>query len=221
MMRSASAAILFSFCAFSSLVAQTERGTIRGVVTDPTGAIVPDAVINVTHVATNIERKVNSDANGNFEVPDLQPGVYRVKADKTGFRGYLAENVLLDSGQARRLDVILQVGSTTETITVQAGAALIQTDSGTIAGDLDTRKKYPDTPLVDIYPSPLALLTTTPGIQGNGWNVVMGGISDRNKQTWAMDGVANDTTGDQNDNPNFFEVVQVTTVDGAADHSRP
>ena len=63
-------------------------------------------------------------------------------------------------------------------------------------------------------------MTTTPGIQGNGWNVVMGGISDRNKQTWAMDGVANDTTGDQNDNPNFFEVVQVTTSDGGADNAR-
>ena len=115
--------------------------------------------------------------------------------------------MLLDAGQVRRVDVPLQVGSTAETITVEAGAALIQTDSGTIGGDLDTRKKYPDTPLVDIYPSPLALLTTTAGIQGNGWNVVMGGISDRNKQTWAMDGIANDTTGDQNDNPNFFEVV--------------
>ena len=54
---------------------------------------------------------------------------------------------------------------------------------------------------MDVYPSPLALMTTMPGIQGNGWNLVMSGISDRNKQTWAMDGVANDTAGDQNDNP--------------------
>ena len=65
---------------------------------------------------------------------------------------------------------------------------------------------------MDVYPSPLALMTTMPGIQGNGWNLVMSGVTDRNKQTWAMDGVANDTTGDQLDNPAFFETVQVNEV---------
>jgi len=208
------------FLAATALVAQTEKATVRGTVTDSTGSVVPEAVITVTDIATSIDRKTTSDNNGNYEVPDLQPGTIRVKADKVGFRSFVAASVLLDAGQVRRVDIPLQLGATTETITVEAGAALIQTESGTIGGDLDTRKKYPDTPLVDIYPSPLALLTTTAGIQGNGWNVVMGGISDRNKQTWAMDGIANDTTGDQNDNPNFFEVVSVTTVDGAADNAR-
>ena len=212
--------LLALFFATAVLFAQTEKGTVRGTVTDSTGGVVPDTVITVTGTGTNIDRKITSDNNGNFEVPDLQPGTYRIKADKVGFRSFIASSVLLDAGQVRRVDIPLQVGSTAETITVEAGAALIQTESGTIGGDLDTRKKYPDTPLVDIYPSPLALLTTTAGIQGNGWNVVMGGISDRNKQTWAMDGVANDTTGDQNDNPNFFEVVQVTTSDGGADNAR-
>src|SRR5262245_22879983 len=204
----------------TALVAQTERATVRGTVTDSSGAVVPDAVITVTDIATNRDRKTTSDVNGNYEVPDLQPGTIRIKADKVGFRSFVAASVLLDVGQVRRVDIPLQVGAATETITVEAGAALIQTDSGTITSDLDTRKKYPDTPLVDIYPSPLALLTTTAGIQGNGWNVVMSGISDRSKQTWAMDGIANDTTGDQNDNPNFFEVVSVTTVAGASDNAR-
>src|SRR5436305_11696251 len=206
--------------AATALLAQTEKATVRGTVTDSTGAVVPEAIITVSDIATNLDRKTASDSNGNFEVPNLQPGTYSVKADKVGFRSFVAASVLLDAGQVRRVDIPLQLGSATETITVEAGAALIQTDSGTIGGDLDTRKKYPDTPLVDIYPSPLALLTTTAGIQGNGWNVVMGGISDRNKQTWAMDGIANDATGDQDDNPNFFEVVSVTTVAGGADNAR-
>jgi hypothetical protein len=206
--------------AATALFGQTEKGTIRGTVTDPTGAVAPEAVIIVTETATNIDRKITSDSNGNYEVPDLQQGMYRVKAEKAGFRSFVAGNVLLDTGQVRRVDIVLQVGSTAETITVEGGAALIQTDTGTIGGDLETRKRYPDAPLVDIYPSPFALMTTMPGIQGNGWNMVMGGISDRNKQTYAMDGIANDTTGDQNDNPNFFEVVQVTTVDGGADNAR-
>src|SRR5258708_1847880 len=131
---------VFSFVLLTStqLVAQTERGTVRGTVTDPTGAIVPEASLTITHLATNIERRVMSDSNGNFEGPDLQPGIYRVKADKAGFRGYVADNLLLDSGQVRRIDVVLQVGSTAETVNVSAGAALIQTDAGAISGDLDT-----------------------------------------------------------------------------------
>ncbi len=149
----------------------------------------------------------------------MKPGTYRVKVDNAGFRSFVADAVLLDAGQVRRLNVSLQVGSTTESVTVTGGAALIQTDTGAISGELD-KKKFLDRPLVDVYPSPLALMTTMPGIQGNGWNLVMSGVTDRNKQTWAMDGVANDTAGDQNDNPAFFETVQVNEVSSGADMSR-
>ncbi|RPJ59001.1 MAG: hypothetical protein EHM23_15605 [Acidobacteria bacterium] len=201
-------------------VAQTEKSTLRGTVTDQSGAIIPGADIVLTDLATNVEvRRLVSDNNGNFEIPDLKPGTYRVKVDLAGFRSFVAEGVKLDGGQTRRLDVPLQVGIQSETVTVTTGAAVINTETGTISGELD-HKKFLDRPLVDVYPSPLALMTTTPGIQGNGWNLVMSGISDRNKQTWAMDGVANDTAGDQNDNPAFFETVQVTPVNGAADSAR-
>jgi len=214
---------LFAFLLIVSAafaVAQTEKSTLRGVVTDQSSAVVPGADIIVTDLITNIEvRRLLSDANGNFEVPDLKPGTYRVKVDMAGFRSFVADSVKLDAGQIRRVDISLQVGATSETVTVTSGAALIQTETGTISGELD-QKKFLDRPLVDVYPSPLALMTTMPGIQGNGWNLVMSGISDRNKQTWAMDGVANDTAGDQNDNPSFFETVQVTPVNGGADSAR-
>ncbi|MBI5086227.1 MAG: TonB-dependent receptor [Acidobacteria bacterium] len=203
-----------------TLFAQTDRATLRGVVTDPSGLAVPGADITITEIGTNIEaRRLATDESGAYEIPALKPGMYRIKVEKTGFRAYQADNMLLDAGQIRRLDLSLQVGATAETITVQGGAALIQTDSGMISGELD-KKKFLDRPLVDVYPSPLALMTTMPGIQGNGWNLVMSGISDRNKQTWAMDGVPNDTAGDQNDNPAFFETVQVNQVGAGADSAR-
>ena len=211
------------FCLFAgtALLAQTDRAVLRGVVKDSSGALVPNAQITVTEIQTNVQaRTLSSDANGNFEVPDLQPTLYRVKADASGFRSFIAQDVLLEAGQVRRLDISLEVGAATETITVEAGAAVIQTDTGTISGELDTAKKYPATPFVDIYPSPFALMTTMPNIQGNGWNMVMAGISDRNKQTYAFDGVPNDTSGDQMDNPNFFETVQVTTVNADVDSGR-
>jgi len=201
-------------------VAQTDRSVLRGTVTDQSGGVVPGAEIVVIDQATSLEvRKLITDTYGNFEVPDLKPGFYRVKVDLTGFRSFVAEDVKVDAGQVRRLDVGLQVGMQSETVTVTTGAAAINTETGTISGELEA-KKFLDRPLVDVYPSPLALMTTMPGIQGNGWNLVMSGISDRNKQTWAMDGVANDTAGDQNDNPAFFETVQVTPVNGGADSAR-
>lgn len=204
----------------SALFAQTDRATLRGTVTDPSGLVVPGATVVIQEVGTNIEaRRLTTDELGNFEAPALKQGRYVIKVDKAGFRSFQAEDVLLDAGQTRRLDVSLQVGTTAETVTVQAGAALIQTENGAIAGELN-KNQFLDRPLVDVYPSPLALMTTTPGIQGNGWNLVMSGISDRNKQTWAMDGIANDTAGDQNDNPAFFETVQVNAVGSGADASR-
>ena len=206
--------------ATSALMAQTTYSVLRGTATDSSGAVMPGVAITATDIATNLSvRTVSTDNNGNYEIPDLKPGTYRVKAEAAGFRVFVADNVLLDVGSTRRLDVILQVGATTETVTVEAGASLITNESGTIGGEVD-RRKFTDQPAVDVYPSPLSMLTTVPGIQGNGWNLVMSGISDRNKQTWAMDGVANDTTGDQNDNPAFFETVQVTTVIPGADSAR-
>ena len=204
----------------STLLAQTAFSVLRGTVTDPNGAALPGVKIAVTDLATNITvRAVTTDNNGNFEIPDLKLGSYRLNAEKAGFRAYVADNVLLDAGQTRRLDFALPIGEATETVTVEAGAALITNETGTISGEIDKRK-FTDQPAVDVYPSPLSMLTTVPGIQGNGWNIVISGVSDRNKQTWAMDGVANDTTGDQNDNPNFFATVQVATVTPGADSAR-
>jgi Carboxypeptidase regulatory-like domain/TonB dependent receptor len=203
----------------AALFSQTDRATLRGTVTDPSGSVVPNAQVLIQEVGTNVERKLTTDENGNYEAPALKPGHYLVKVETAGFRGFTAEDVLLDAGLTRRFDVVMQVGATTESVTVTGGASLIQTENGAISGELD-KKKFLDRPLVDVYPSPLALMTTMPGIQGNGWNLVMSGVSDRNKQTWAMDGVANDTTGDQLDNPAFFETVQVNEVSSGTELTR-
>jgi hypothetical protein len=204
----------------STLQAQTALSVLRGTVTDSNGAALPGVKIAITDLATNLTvRTVITDDNGNFEIPDLKLGSYRMNAEKAGFRTYAADNVVMDAGQTRRLDFALPVGEATETVTVEAGAALITNETGTISGEIDKRK-FTDQPAVDVYPSPLSMLTTVPGIQGNGWNIVISGVSDRNKQTWAMDGVANDTTGDQLDNPNFFATVQVATVTPGADSAR-
>jgi carboxypeptidase family protein len=208
------------FIGGTTSLGQTALSVLRGTVTDESGAALPSVVITVTDLTTSIKvRTITTDGNGNFEIPDLKLGSYRLNAEKTGFRAYVADNLVIDAGQTRRLDISLQVGQATDSVTVEAGAALITKETGTISGEIDKRK-FTDQPTVDVYPSPLSMLTTLPGIQGNGWNIVISGVSDRNKQTWAMDGVANDTAGDQNDNPAFYQTVQVTTVTPGADSAR-
>jgi hypothetical protein len=216
--------VLLLSLAVGTLFGQTEKATLRGTITDPTGAVIPNATVAVTEVSTGVEaRRVTTDAAGNYEIPDLKPSIYRVEVTQTGFTSYRADNVVVDPGQVRRVDIRLAVGGTADSITVEAGAALIQTETGTISGQIDTSLRWHDAPVVDVYPSPLALLTTTPGIKGiptNGWRIVMSGINSRDQQTWALDGVANDTNADQNDNPNFFRTVEVASVNAGADAAR-
>jgi hypothetical protein len=131
--------------------------------------------ITVTDIATNITvRSVATDENGNYEVPDLKQGTYRINAEKQGFRAFIADKVLMEAGRTRRVDIMMQIGATTEVVTVEGGAALITTEGGAIAGEVENRK-FLHQPAVDAYPSPLAMLTTVPGIKGNGWNLIISG----------------------------------------------
>jgi hypothetical protein len=207
------------FFAFSIVMAQTGLSVMRGTVSDQSGAVLPGAEISVTDLATNIKvRTIMTDSNGNFEIPDLKPGNYRLRAEKTGFRPYVADDLLLDSGQTRRVDIALQVGGTTEEVTVKAGAEVITTDTGTIGGGFD-KSKFQFTPLVDVYPSPFAMFSTLPGIQGNGWDLRVSGQG-RTQYSQGFDGVDNDITGEQSNNFNFFQEATIVTVNATADSSR-
>jgi hypothetical protein len=199
--------------------AQSDRATIRGTVKDPSGAVVPRAAIAATEVATNTQaRAVFSDDNGNYEMADLIPGTYRLTADAPGFKSYIAENVLIEGGQVRRMDVMFQVGSTTETVTVEAGIAVISTETGTLSGTI-TGENFKDSPHVNPYPSVYAMLTTVPGIQGSGWQVRVSGQAP-NQVSQGFDGLENDRYGGNTNNISFYDEVQVSTANNTADNAR-
>ena len=212
------AAVLMSVLACGVVLAQSTFSTIRGTVTDQSGAVVPGVEVIVTEVTTNISRTVESSAAGNFELPNLKSGIYRLSCELSGFKTFVADNITLDSAQLRRIDVVLEIGETTQEVIVEAGVGLITTEGGSIVtgfkGEL-----YKDIPLVDTYPGPLSMLATLPGVQGDGWVVSMAG--QKNLQITQMyDGVMNDRTGPQGANVNMYEEVQVVTVNNTADQSR-
>jgi len=177
--------------------------------------------ITLTETATGVQARTSiSDANGNFELPDLQPGTYRLSASLPGFKTFVAEDIVLESGQIRRININLEIGEATEEVTVEAGAAVITTESGTISGAV-TSQQFKDVPQVDTipYPGPQSLLSTLPGVQGQGWNVSIAG-QQGNQITWEDDGVQNDRSGNQATNMNTYEEVRVVTVNNTADKSR-
>ena len=203
----------------STAVAQTGFSNLRGNITDESGAVVLGAQITLTEPATGAQvRNAVSDAQGNFEFPNLKPGTYQVKCEMKGFKAFVGEDVLLDAGQTRRLDIRLAVGNATEVVEVHEGAALINTEGGTISAQLDT-VEIEDTPLIDSYPSPLAMFATLPGVQGNGWDLKISG-QDANEQSFQMDGVSNDRAGEQANTSKFVQEATVTTVNAPADSAR-
>jgi len=104
-------------------------GTITGTVTDPTGAVVPKALVKVTNQETNAIRETQSDDDGDFTVALLPPGSYRVTAETPGFRRSIYNDVILHVDQTARVDFVLQIGSPTEEITVTDIPPLVQTDT--------------------------------------------------------------------------------------------
>jgi hypothetical protein len=211
--------VAFALICPAALLAQADKAAIRGTITDPTGAVVPRAEITALEIATNTEaRKVTTDDNGNYEIVDLKPGAYRLKADAAGFKAFVAENLLVAASQVRRVDIVFQVGATTESITVEAGAAVINTETGMLSGTLSSQN-IKDSPQVLPYPSVYAILSTVPGIQGSGWQVRISGQAPL-QTSQGFDGIENDRYGGNTNNVNFYDDVQVATANNTADNAR-
>ena len=211
--------IFYLFCPAPGS-AQTALSTVRGTVRDQTKAVVPGAEVTVTETGTNLARSVVSDGNGNYEISELKPGTYQLKAELPGFKSVVVEGMRLDSGEIRRFDVLFEIGETTDQVTVEAGAAVITTDSGTVTGTVNALQ-YKDAPIVDSIPYPgwQGLLSTLPGVVGQGWNVSIAG-QEGTGISLQDDGVHNERSGNQSVNMNTYEEVKVVTVNNNADQAR-
>ncbi|HZY63607.1 MAG TPA: TonB-dependent receptor [Edaphobacter sp.] len=202
--------------------AQVSLSTLRGTVTDSTGAIVTNATVTLNDVTTGtVLRSQKTDSQGNYEIVDLKPGTYQLKCEATGFKSFSAENVILDSAQVRRIDIALTNGELSQQVVVTAGAAVIDTETGSIGGQLNL-KQIEEAPQIDAYPSPSVLLTVIPGIQGGTGGLAGLRISGQNsnQQSEAFDGVINDLGGGNSNNPAFFKEITAITVNAPAESAR-
>jgi hypothetical protein len=211
--------LLMLLAAAGTLLAQSDLATIRGTAADPSGAVTPKVAIQLTNVETNTMRVAETNDDGDFEIPYLSPGTYRLTATATGFKSFVASNILIRAREIRRVDISLELGAVGTEVSVVADAATIATEGSQIAGGFD-RETWVDSPLSQSF-FPQAYMTTLPNIQTQqgGWALRFAGQAST-QVAENMDGVTNDGTVNLVQNMQDFEDLQVVAVNNSAEFSR-
>jgi len=230
--RLAIAVHVFVFLATIMHAQQAPNGSIVGVITDSTGAVVPGVAVRATKLDTNVTVTATSNESGNYEILYLLPGEYRVTAETTGFKRWARSNIDLRAGDRIRIDVSLELGDVAETVEVTAQAPVLESTTATMS-QVITSRQISNLPLKNgslawVYAmAPGVLLEALP--YDGPWNTnqasrvsVAGGGA--RSADFNMDGVNNNSYGGRTTfvpPPDMVEEVriQTTTYDAAIGHT--
>jgi hypothetical protein len=206
-------------------------GSISGTVTDTTGSVVPQAQVTATEVNTNTVFRTTTNGAGNFEFLALPVGQYRLEVQASGFKTYERTGITLDTNDALKLDVALQVGTTTERVEVSADALHVDTIT-TASGDVITGSKIESLPLngrlyTDLLGLQPGVVPVSAGtIPGNGnfvANAETGNVSIGGNREAANGFVVNGGNVDENRNngaavvPNLDSIAEFRILTTGAD----
>src|SRR5258706_2750455 len=185
--------------------AQKTSGTITGVVTDSSGAMMPGASVTVTSTQTGASRTATTDAQGSFSFPDLSPGLYDVTVSKEGFKKISNKGVSSHVGDMTNLSLQLPVGAAAEVVEVQPSAVSVETQTGTV-GNVVNGQEVRELPLNGR--NFVQLTTLMPGVATaenfDGKNKgLLAGVdisfsgAPANANQWRVDGANNNDIGSQ------------------------
>jgi carboxypeptidase family protein/TonB-dependent receptor-like protein len=171
--------LLFLFLAVG-LTWASISGSVSGLVTDPSGAVVSEASVVATNTQTGIKTTVTTDAKGFYSLPALPVGTYDVQVSRIGFKTYTAAGLVINANSALRVDATLSVGTINEKIEVRTDAVHVETES-TQMGEVISGKTMTAVPLNGrAYTDLLALQPgVSPYNSANGTGTGMAGINDR------------------------------------------
>jgi len=128
-------------CSTSSfLYGQSTFGTITGSVVDSSGAAITDAQVTLTNLGTTEKRVQSSGSDGLFSFVNLIPGQYRIDVEKTGFKHFFRQPVVVEVQQSTRIEVVMQVGEVTQTVEVTAETPLLQAETSSLGQVVEQRK---------------------------------------------------------------------------------
>ncbi|HCC58265.1 MAG TPA: hypothetical protein DEQ47_13605, partial [Solibacterales bacterium] len=147
---------------------QSERGSIRGTVLDSSGAVVPGSKVTAVNPANGIEATTRSTGSGNYNIPQLPPGTYRVEVEAAGFKKLVRENVVVEVSGVTPLDLTMEVGQLSEQVTVTAEAPMLKSETSELSVDVNP-KAYNDLPLTSAAGfvggrGPEAFIFLSPGV---------------------------------------------------------
>ena len=149
-------------CIVSGAFAQVrDTGSIFGTITDTQGAAIPAVTVSITSAATGLNRTVTTDDSGGFLFPLLPVGTYNLSIEHSGFRKYERHGILIQTNENVRVDVGLTLGNVTETVSVEAQGAQVDTRSATLNHTVASRRVVA-LPLPGRNPADLVLLV--PGV---------------------------------------------------------
>jgi hypothetical protein len=132
--------ILFVLLAGLPFRASAQNATIVGTVTDPSGSVIANVKITVTHVETNLPNTFTTNDTGQYVAVDLPVGHYNVKAEASGFKVAEQKGLVLNVGDRTRLDFQMVLGASQETITVEANVVRVQSDSGEVSNVINEQQ---------------------------------------------------------------------------------
>src|SRR6266567_8299416 len=132
--------VLLSACALMldlPLLAQSPNGVINGLVGDPTNRVIVGAEVVVVNDVTGVQYTTKTNDEGIYVVPNLPPGPYRLQVSKIGFKTLIKPDIILNVQDALAINFTLPVGAFSETVTVEGGAPLVNTESATVSTVVD------------------------------------------------------------------------------------
>ena len=214
-MRKVAALIALVFVSFAAVVrAQTTNASLTGRITDPQKAIIVDAKVTAINVGTNVRYESSTNKSGDYYVTNLPPGTYRMEVEKAGFKTDIKADVVLHVQDTIEVNFEMTLGSVAESVTVTAGASMINTTDATVSTTID-RNFAENLPLNGrsfqtlILLAPGTVLTSVSGFSNNGTVSVNGQRADANSFT--VDGVS----------ANLGGFTYINTTNGQLNGSNP
>jgi Carboxypeptidase regulatory-like domain len=189
------------------------QGSLQGTVTDSTGAVIPNATVTVTNIATNIAATQKSSSAGFYNISPLAPGTYRVQVVAQGFKILMQDNVVVDALQSRAFDPVLTVGAESQTVTVSDAPPVLDTADASLGLTVEN-ETYANLPIQvnGQQRDPTAFGSLTPGAQSGTRLPVVGGTGDYLGQLY-LDGMPATTVNQQGDNRVVGLSMSIEAVD--------
>jgi Carboxypeptidase regulatory-like domain len=202
---------LLAFSTLSLFAQQVENAVVVGSVLDPTNAAVSGAIVTLTHLGTDSRIQVLSGDRGEYRTPPLRIGEYTISIEAAGFKRFNQRGIVLDIGDVRQVDAVLQVGQVSDSVNVDAAAPLLQTSDATV-GTVIGNQQITNLPLNGRDYLQLAALSagtipSTTTVNGQQVGISIGGQAGA-AAAFLLDGIDNNTQTIMPTHGNQKEVIK-------------